>query len=353
MRRILSIILLLAMTAALTACGSLGSGGKAEKYNAVMFDAFDTAFSLTAYCESGEEFKELQNSAQDILYPCHQLFDIYNSYPEINNLRTVNENAGIAPVEVDRRIIDLLLFSREMYTLSHGRMNVAMGGVLRLWHEARAAASEGAEPLRLPDSQKLLEAAEHCDIDCLVIDEEAGTVFITDPDMSLDVGAVAKGFTTELMARQLMEQGFDSFIINAGGNVRCCGAKPDGSPWIVAVTNPGLNEYKQSVGTIEVPGGSVVTSGSYQRYFELDGVRYHHIIDPETLYPENRYLSVTVVTEDSALADALSTCLFNMEPEEGLGLVKSLTDTEAMWVLPDGSFLSSDGFNLKQEGNIW
>lgn len=349
MRRTVALLLIISVAAALTGCGSSASGGVAlQKYSDYVFEAFDTVISITAYCESEEDFDRLMDTAREDFVRYHRLYDRYFTYPEMNNLRTVNENAGVTPVEVEEEIVDLLDFALDMYERTCGRVNVAMGSVLGIWHAAREynnAVPE--EQAYLPDMAELREAAEHCSVEDVVIDRAAGTVFLADGEMSLDVGAIAKGYATERVAQHLMEEGYEHFVINAGGNVRCCGTKPDGGSWNVAVTNPGLPGYGESLGTVSVPGGSIVTSGSYQRFFAYEGTRYHHIIDPDTLMPENRYLSVTVITEDSGLADALSTCLFNMDIDDGRELVAGIDGVEAMWVLPDGEEFFTEGFVLE------
>lgn len=357
MRRFISFILFITIAAVLTGCGLSASpdadgagedsGAKLEKFSGYVFEAFDTVISVTAYCESQEDFDRLMDTAQSEFLRYHRLYDIYFTYPGMNNLRSINDNAGISPVEVGPEIIDLLLFSRHIYEQTGGKVNPAMGSVLSIWHTVREYnnAVPGTDAI-LPDFDELRAAAEHCRMDDVVIDEAAGTVFLADPEMSLDVGAVAKGFATERVVHTLSEMGFEHFVLNAGGNVRCFGTKPGGKDWNVAVTNPGLPGYGESIGTVSVPCGSIVTSGSYQRFFAYEGRRYHHIIDPDTLMPEDRYLSVTVITEDSGFADALSTSLFNMELGDGLRFVESLDGVEAMWVLSDGKEKFSANFAL-------
>lgn len=357
MKRLTAVIIIAAVVAVLTGCGlsaspaADGAGAdndeKLEKFSGYVFEAFDTVISVTAYCGSQEEFDRLMATARNEFLRYHRLYDIYFTYPGMNNLRSVNDGAGITPVEVGPEITDLLLFSKHIYERTGGKINVAMGSVLSIWHTAREYNNVVPEAdAILPDPDELRQAAKHCCMDDVVIDEAAGTVFLADPEMSLDVGAVAKGFATERVVQTLSEAGFERFVINAGGNVRCFGTKPGGKSWSVAVTNPGLPGYGESIGTVSVPGGSIVTSGSYQRFFACEGRRYHHIIDPDTLMPEDRYLSVTVIAEDSGFADALSTSLFNMEIGDGLKFVENLDGVEAMWVLSDGSRSYSSNFVL-------
>ncbi|MBO6011504.1 MAG: FAD:protein FMN transferase [Oscillospiraceae bacterium] len=294
---------------------------------------FDTVTSITGFERSNAKFEQVYGRVMDGLAEYHRLFDIYNEYDGINNLRTVNLAAGGEPVEVDARVIALLEFGKEAYELTGGRVNVAMGSVLALWHEAR---EETHVP---PSAEALAEAAKHTDVDDIFI--EGGNVRLADPEMSLDVGAIAKGFAVEAVCAQLEAEGLTGWLVSVGGNVRTLGAKGDGSPWRVAVSELSGTDYEDL--RIPLVGLSAVTSGGDQRFFDYEGVRYNHIIDPETLFPSERFESVTVVTRDSGLADALSTGLFNMPLEEGLALVESLEGTEALWYLPDGRVVASEG----------
>lgn len=307
------------------------------RYQASFLELFDTVTTVVGYAESEEEFRAVAEELKAGLEEYHRLYDIYDEYEGINNVKTINDAAGQGPVEVDERIIDLLLFCREMYDATGGKLDVAMGGVLKLWHDAREA-GEFSEDGELPDQAALEAAAENCDFDAVVIDAEAGTVEITDPETRLDVGAVAKGYATEQVCKGLPE----GYLVSVGGNVRATGPKPDGTPWVVGVQDPdgGTEDYLH---TLYASGGSVVTSGDYQRYYYVDGVKYHHIIDPDTLFPADRWRSVTIVCEDSGLADALSTSLFTMTQAEGQALLDEF-GAEAMWVAADGEVLYSPGF---------
>jgi thiamine biosynthesis lipoprotein len=192
---------------------------------------------------------------------------------------------------------------------------------------------------------KLQEASAHTNIENLVIDEENSTVTLTDPKMKLDVGAIAKGYAVEMVARTLEEKGITGYVLNVGGNVRTVGTKPDGTPWTAGVENPAEEENADYLAYLALDGRSLVTSGSYQRYYVVDGKRYHHIIDPATLMPSEGFVSVSIVCQNSAEGDALSTALFCMTLEEGLVLIESIPDAEAMWLLPDGTKHESSGFD--------
>ena len=332
MRKKIALILVLALL--LSGCGG---GGGAQVYQITYLTVFDTVTVISGAADSQEEFDAAARAIHDELLEYHQLFDIYNDYDGIRNLKTVNENAGIAPVEVDGRIIDLLLDCREYYDMTDGRVNVAMGSVLRLWHEARNAGLDDPENACLPDETALEEAAKHTSWDTIVIDEAASTVYITDPEQSLDVGAVAKGWSVQRVA----ENAPGGMLLNVGGNVCATGPKAENTPWIVGVNDPsGQQDYLH---TLELNRGSLVTSGDYQRFYTVGGVDYHHIIDPDTLMPARCWSSVTILCDDSGLADALSTALFLLPLEEGKALLKAC-GAEAMWIDGDGNCYYSDGF---------
>ena len=334
MKRAVALLLLISLV--LSGC-TAGKKPEMKQYTATFLTLFDTVTSIVGKAESEQAHMETAQAVHDDLLYYHQLFDIYNDYAGLNNLKTVNDNAGVAPVVVDRAIIDLLLDCKHYYELTGGRVNVAMGSVLALWHEARNDSLNDMANAYLPDMAELEAAAAHTDIACVVIDEEASTVFITDPQARLDVGAVAKGWS----AQRVAEKAPAGLLISVGGNVCATGPKDEnGTPWRVGIQNPDGDNYLH---TLNITNQCVVTSGDYQRYFMVDGVAYHHIIDPLTLYPSTYWRSVTIVCGDSGLADALSTALFLLPLEEGQALLESC-GAEAMWVDAGGQNHYSPGF---------
>ena len=335
MRRIVAIGLILSLL--LTGC-ALPERGK-QQHQATFLDLFDTVTTISGMTDSEENFRQQVGQIHDVLLRYHQLFDIYNDYPGFNNLKTVNDHAGIEPVQVDGDIIRLLLDCRNYDDLTGHTVNVAMGSVLALWHEARTAGIDDPEHAALPDEAALRKAAAHTDWAAVEIDEEAGTVFLTDSELRLDVGAVAKGWS----AQRAAEAAPEGFLISVGGNVCATGPKDDsGTPWVVGITDP--NGGSGYLHTLYNRDSAIVTSGDYQRYYVVDGETYHHIIDPETLYPARRFRSVTVICQDSGLADALSTALFILPREEGEKLAKSC-GAEAMWVDTEGNCFYTPGFS--------
>lgn len=207
-----------------------------------------------------------------------------------------------------------------------------MGSVLRLWHNARQTGT-------LPQQDALTQAAAHTDFDNVLLDEENATVFITDPHLSLDVGAIAKGWA----AQRVAESAPAGMLISIGGNVCVTGPKTtDGAPWTIGIQHP--EDAGQYLHTLLITNGAAVTSGDYQRYFTVAGKNYHHIIDPDTQMPATHWCSVTVVCPDSALADALSTALFLLPLEQGQALAASC-GVQVLWVDTNGSESMTPGFS--------
>ncbi len=310
----------------------------------VYYTFFDTVSYIYNYAgDSQEVFDEKTAAAASILEEYHRLFDIYYEHSGINNLCTVNKNAGGEPIEVDQKLIDFLLYAKELYGLTDGEMNVMMGAVLRPWHDCRTAASSDPANAKIPDAAILEEAAKHTSIDLLEIDDENNTVRISDPAASIDVGALGKGYATEKAAQYLESIGSTSYVLNIGGNIRIIGSKPDGSGWLTGIKDPADsdNAYAEY---ITLKDTSCVTSGIYERFYSVGGVQYHHIIDKDTLMPSVFFPSVTIITKDSGLADALSTALFSMSYEDGRALVDSLGGVEVLWITHDGEKLMTDGF---------
>ena len=351
MRKIILFVLIMSALTSLFACESKP---EKQKFNAYYFDWFDTATIITGYEENKEDFDKVMAEVEKIFDKYHKLYNIYLKYDGINNLATVNtKNGGVHnPVRVDAEIIELIDFSREMNRITDGKFNIAMGSVLSIWHYHREVGLDNPSEASLPDMDKLLEASKHINMSDISVDEKESTVYLADPEMSLDVGAVAKGYACEMAAKRLEEIGAYGYIINAGGNIRAVGQKPDGSDWAVGIENPdSTNEETPYITQLKFKDKALVTSGSYQRFYTVEGKNYHHIIDPDTLMPSEKYLSVSILCNDSGMGDALSTALFNMDFEDGKRLVESLSDVEALWVLPDGKICRSTGFHKYETVN--
>jgi len=331
---------------ALTLCVSCGSG-KPEKFDAQFDGLFDTHAEIVGYAGSEKEFTKYSRLIYDEMTEYNRQFDIYNNYEGINNLKTVNDDAGIQPVKVDGSIIQLLKFCTAAYIESDDTINIAMGSVLSIWYDFREFGNAHPDQASLPKMSDLQAAAQNMDIHNLIIDEANSTVFLKNKGMSLDVGATAKGYATGLAAEDAKAAGMTSALIDIGGNVVAIGKPLDGvrDRWGVGIQDPrqAADGSSNIIDTVFVTDCAVVTSGDYQRYYTVDGVRYNHIIDPSTLMPARKYSSVTVICKDSGMGDVLSNALFILDEDKGREILKTYGG-DAIWIYLDGHVSCTDGY---------
>lgn len=340
---------LLLSSCLLLSFGTLCLNGCAKKDRNVRYDVtygvlFDTVCSFYMGADDKADFDAIQRDLLQLLSDLDSLFSVYKDGFD-NNLKTVNDRAGVEPVAVDERILSLMEFSLECFSMTDRTFNPMMGAVTVLWKEA-------AQTLVLPDEEELRKAGAHIDPSCLVIDKEKSTLYISDPEAKIDVGAIAKGYAARLATEFLEERGVENYLLALGGSISASGTDPKtGKAWKVGVADPTGQE--NSVADFYLSGLSAVTCGSYERFFEYEGQIYHHIIDPKTLRPartsslhENEQtVSVSVFCSDPALADAFSTAFFILPKEKGKELAQK-SGMEALWIDSGGNFFQTDGLDL-------
>lgn len=272
--------------------------------------AMDTVMTVTAY---GDRSEEAVQAAEEEIKRLDALFSVGNASGDIARL---NENASAV---VSGETCELINRSKELYNSTGGALNIAVYPLMEAWGFTSGE-------YRVPE-QKEIDAMLTCmDVDEISCDENTGEVILPE-GMGIDLGAIAKGYTSARLMDVFVSYDIASAIVSLGGNVQALGNKPDGTKWRVAVEDPFSEEGDSYAGILEITDQAVITSGAYERYFEQDGKRYHHIIDPATGYPaENGLASVTVVSQDGALADALSTALFVMGKDKALAYWKEHAD---------------------------
>lgn len=340
-----SILYVIILSLVLTGChtapvGTSSSQGdeKLRRYEVSYFDLFDTIISVAGYAESEQAFQKAAENFHEEMKVYHEFLDIYHDYDGVVNLKTLNDRAGEGPLSVNPKLFEFLEFCLEMAEETDHQVDITLGPVLKLWHEARETALEDPEKAYVPKDEDLKEAFKHTGIELLKLDKENGTVELLDPEARLDVGALGKGYA----AGKCAEHAPEGFLFSVGGNIITRGSKPDGENWTVGIQDP-EGGAEDLLFKVSVSDKSVVSSGDYQRYYEVDGKRYHHIIDPKTLYPAKRYREVSVIAPDSGIADALSTALFILEKDKGEALLKKYR-AEAVWVYEDDRTEMSEGF---------
>ncbi len=285
----------------------------------------DTVVTLTAYGTTEEALR-------DILAACVQYAYPFDAYAENSDVWRINHANG-APVQVCDAVIEALQTARRVSQQSGGAFDVTVAPVRALWDF-----SDGTDAL--PDARALTSALAKVDYTKLTLN---GNTVTLPAGMSIDLGGVAKGGIADAVQKLCKTRGVENAVLDMGGHVTVIGQKPGGEAWRVGVRDP-ADPYVESALTLSVAHGSVVTSGIYMRGFDKDGVRYHHILDTKTGYPvQNDLASVTVLSEDGALADALSTACMALGAEKGMALLNATPETEGICILRDGTIRCTDG----------
>ncbi len=315
--------LALALALALTGCG----GKKAEKHEKQLF-AMDTVMLLTAY---GDKGNDALTAATEVI---NSLAADLDPEKEGSSVAALNAGAGGA-VAVSADCLEVLDTALAVGRETGGALDPALYPVIQAWGFTTGE-------YRVPDRAELDALLAAKDTDGIILDASAGTVTLP-AGMAVSLGAVAKGYAARKAAEAMASAGAEHAILSLGGNVQTLGdTRPDGKSWQVAVTDP--KDTGSYVGTLSVGQTAVVTSGGYQRYFDADGVRYIHILDPATGRPaDNDLLSVTVVTADGARADALSTALFVLGAEGALEYCAAHEDVELVLITEDDRVIVTDG----------
>ena len=264
--------------------------------------AMDTTMTLTAYGDTAEE------AVSSAIVEIQRLDDLFSTNKETSCVSQLNTNHA---AQFSSDAISVLQTARTLYHDTDGAFNIALYPIVKAWGFT-------TEDYQIPSAETLQTLLHHIDADTIQLDAKSGAVTISDPQTEIDLGGIVKGYTSDQVLNTMQSKGISSAVISLGGNVQTLGTKPDGSLWRVGIQDP--NDTEQVLCMVEVADKAVITSGPYQRYFiGEDGVRYHHIMDPETGRPaENGLSSVTIVSDSGILADGLSTALFVMGPEKAL-----------------------------------
>ncbi len=268
-----------------------------------------TQASVTLPAHSAARLDEAADIVEAVFSDIEQKMSLYRTDSE---LAAINRAAGMVPVAVSPVTLNTVALAIKYARLSNGMFDPTMTPLLQSWRDAATDEPE------IPDAETLAQALTLVDFRRIEIDTEETTVFLQQQGMVLDLGGIAKGEAADLAAATLKAKGYDAFLIDLGGDIRCAGAPTGHSAWRVGVRNP--FDRKQMLGVLRMqPWPAVTTSGNYERFIEINGKRFGHIIDPRTGQPVQGMAGVTVAAENAGKADALSTALFvaglNMAPE--------------------------------------
>jgi len=314
-----------------------GAGCRAGGSNTNAYETHDFAMgtSITQRIYGGNA----QQAAREVIDEIKRIEDEMTINKPGGEINKLNNSAGKAEIELSEETIYVLEKAKHFSSLSGGAFDVTIGPLVKAWDIL------GDNP-RVPGDEELeslLRLVDYRDID---INREAGTASLKRPGQIADLGGIAKGYAGDRTVEIYKKHGIKSAFVNLGGNVVALGRKPDGSLWKIGIQDP-RSSTGDYVCVIEIEDKAVVTSGDYQRFFEKDGKRYHHIIDPKTGYPANSGLiSTTIVSDLSIDADALSTATFVMGLEKGLELIESLEGVDAVFITDDKKVYATE--NIKK-----
>ncbi|ERM19799.1 FAD:protein FMN transferase [Brevibacillus laterosporus] len=295
------------------------------------FFIYDTIVTVRVYDDqvTDKHFKDLEARMKEIEFHLSRTLQGSEVY-------RINEQAGKQAVPVSEETYGVIKKTVKFAELSEGKFDPAIGPLVSLWNI-------GQDNAKVPSEEKLKEALQVIDYRQIVLDDAKRTVFLKQPGMAIDLGGIGKGYAADQIAAYLTEKGFNSAIIDLGGNILALGKKPDGKDWVIGIQDPDRNRGNQ-LGKLKVINKTVVTSGIYERYFEENGKHYHHILNPATGFPvDNHLFSVSVITNESADADALSTTGFALGLEKGMSFMESLPHVEAIFITKDKNVYITSG----------
>lgn len=303
-----------------------------KEYSSYFF-YMDTDINIRLFTNNKNKAEKALKHVEQIYKEYHILTDKYKSYDDVINVNYINNNNSKEKyLKIDKKLYDLIKYGIKSYEITNGLININIGNVTDVWKKYRDNKNG------VPNIEELKNAGS-IDINEIVLTDDYK---ILNNKPNIDLGAIVKGYTTEVAGKYLENIGITKYIINAGGNVKV-GKHYNGKKYRIGVQDP--TDISKTIDVVEKNNVSVVMSGDYIRKYEYDGAVYGHIIDPNTLYPANYLRGVCVVTKDSALADVLSTALFLMDIEEGKDFIKNFDNVEVLWYTNDGNIIKTDGFN--------
>lgn len=282
-----------------------------------------------------EDKEDILNIAFDRI---KDLADKITSEEHDSEVSLINQHAGKESVEVSAEVFQLIHDGKLHSDQSDGLFDISIGPLTMLWHI-------GFPDARKPIQSEIDAVLPLIDHDNIVLDEAKQTVFLTQADMLLDLGAIAKGYITDEAVTVLKEHDVTSAIVDLGGNVFVLGNHPSGEQWNVGIQDPDATRGT-TVGTIKQSNHSIVTSGIYERYVEVDGEKYHHLLDPSNGYPfMNDIAGITIITKSSTDADALSTVGFAKGIKDGIKYIEEFTEAEAIFISHDNEVYTTKGLD--------
>lgn len=286
----------------------------------------------------GDDFDWANEKIDRAIAEIRRIEQLLTTFSDDSQTNRMNQNAGIEPLSVDREVFELIERSIAISKITQGAFDISYGSIDKsLWNFDRTMTA-------LPTPEQAKQIVHLIDYRNIILDPEAGTVFLKQKGMRIGFGGIGKGYAAEMAKRLLVSQGVENGIINASGDLAAWGNQPNGKPWTIGIANPDLPEKAFSY--LEISGKAVATSGNYEKYVLIDGKKYSHTIDPKTGLPISGIKSVTVISDNAELADAMATPIAVMGIRAGLFLIDQIPNLHAIIIDDDNKIYTSKNINL-------
>ena len=291
-------------------------------------------FDITVVASNEKEGNEYIDSA---IFEIARIEKLISSWDVNSETSLINKLSGIQPIKVDKELFDLIERSIAISTLTNGAFDISYASMDRIW-------KYDGSMREMPSEEKISNSIKKVGYKNIIIDKEAQTVFLKLKGMKIGFGAIGKGYAADKAKALLIEKGAKAGIINASGDLNAWGKQANGKDWMVAITNP-LNKNKV-FSWLPINDSAIVTSGNYEKFISLNGIRYSHIIDPRTGYPSTGIISTSIMTSNAELADAISTSVFVMGVETGLDFINQLKGVDCIIIDEQNKIHTSNNIKL-------
>ncbi len=281
--------------------------------------------------------KLAQEALQKAIKEIERIESLISSWNPTSETSLINQNAGIKPVQVSTELYQLIKRSLKVSQLTNGAFDISFASISPLWKFDETQK-------QLPDSMAIAESVQLIDFNNIVLNDSTQTVYLKEKGMRIGFGAIGKGYAANKAKQTMVELGIENGMINAGGDLIAWGDKETGENWKIGIADP--TKEKEYISWLVANNSAIVTSGDYEKFVVIDGIRYAHIIDPRTGYPTTGIKSVTIVCPDAELADALATAVFVMGEKKGLSLINQMKQIECLIINDRNEMITSEGMEL-------
>jgi thiamine biosynthesis lipoprotein len=275
----------------------------------------------------------------DAVNEIRRIEKLFTTFDESSQTNLINRNAGIAPVKVDKEVFELIKRSKRISDITQGAFDITYGSIdKRLWNFDKTMTS-------LPDPHTAKQLVRLINYRNVILDQNNCTVFLKEKGMRIGFGGIGKGYAAEKAKSLLQQKGIESGIVNAAGDLTAWGYQPNGKPWTIGIADP--NASRHAFSFLDITNTSIATSGNYEKFIQIDGKKYSHTIDPKTGLPVRGIKSVTVISPNAEIADAMATPVMIMGIEVGLNMINQIKGIACIIIDDNDTIHTSKNIHLK------